>query len=191
MLTKIRAYLRSSRMRIAGSIPTHMTPDEKRQLYELALASKGVAVEIGSYLGASSCFIAEGLLRDRSRKLVCVDTWQNDAMSEGPRDTFSQFLANVKRYDRQLEVRRGRSSEIAKSFQGDIGFLFLDGDHEYEGVRADWEGWSPHLVDGATVVLHDSGWAEGVQRIIREELIPRAISFQSLPNMFWATLRRI
>jgi hypothetical protein len=37
-----------------------------------------------------------------------------------------------------------------------IEFLFIDGDHTYQGLRADWEAWSPLLVPGGCVALHDS-----------------------------------
>lgn len=37
-----------------------------------------------------------------------------------------------------------------------IDFAFIDGDHSYEGLRADWEAWS-HLVEpGGIIALHDS-----------------------------------
>jgi predicted O-methyltransferase YrrM len=39
---------------------------------------------------------------------------------------------------------------------GGIDFLFIDGDHSYEGLRGDWEAWSPLIVPGGCVALHDS-----------------------------------
>lgn len=37
-----------------------------------------------------------------------------------------------------------------------IDFLFIDGDHSYEGVQKDWTLWSPHVAIGGYVALHDS-----------------------------------
>ncbi len=37
-----------------------------------------------------------------------------------------------------------------------IDFMFIDGDHSYEGVRTDWELWSPLVAPGGVVALHDS-----------------------------------
>lgn len=47
----------------ANKIFTHLTTAEKRKLFDLATKVKdgGYALEIGSYLGASACFIAAGL----------------------------------------------------------------------------------------------------------------------------------
>jgi predicted O-methyltransferase YrrM len=36
-----------------------------------------------------------------------------------------------------------------------IDFLFIDGDHTYEGVRQDWEMYSPLVRPGGLVVFHD------------------------------------
>lgn len=37
-----------------------------------------------------------------------------------------------------------------------IDFLFIDGDHSYEGVRADWLVWSPVVRPGGIVAFHDT-----------------------------------
>jgi len=37
-----------------------------------------------------------------------------------------------------------------------IDFLFIDGDHSFEGIRGDWETWSPLISKGGVVALHDS-----------------------------------
>ena len=41
-----------------------------------------------------------------------------------------------------------------------IDFLFIDGDHHYEGVKKDWDLYSPLLKSGSIVDFHDTGWAE-------------------------------
>jgi predicted O-methyltransferase YrrM len=37
-----------------------------------------------------------------------------------------------------------------------IDFMFIDGDHSYEGVRTDWELWSCLVASNGVVALHDS-----------------------------------
>lgn len=37
-----------------------------------------------------------------------------------------------------------------------IDFLFIDGDHTYDGVRRDFELWSPLVCPGGVVALHDT-----------------------------------
>jgi len=37
-----------------------------------------------------------------------------------------------------------------------IDFIFIDGEHTYDGLRADWEAWSGLVAPGGVVALHDS-----------------------------------
>jgi hypothetical protein len=50
-----------------------------------------------------------------------------------------------------------------------VGLLWIDGDHRYEAVRRDFEGWRPHLLPGAAVVLDDAADpALGPHRLLAE-----------------------
>lgn len=167
-------------------IHTDATRDELLLLYSLAKRLHGgTAVEIGSYLGASSCFIAAGCRRAGAH-LYCVDTWQNDAMSEGPRDTWSEFVANTRRHRSRITPIRRSSMEAAKLFQGRIDLLFVDGDHRRAAVCGDLRAWLPHLSRGGWVALHDSGWAD-VRSAIKEVVEPmRCGPPTTLPNLYCA-----
>ncbi len=37
-----------------------------------------------------------------------------------------------------------------------IDFLFIDGDHSWDGIARDWRDWSPRIERGGLVALHDS-----------------------------------
>ena len=37
-----------------------------------------------------------------------------------------------------------------------VEFLFIDGDHTWEGIASDWEAWSGLVAPGGHVALHDS-----------------------------------
>lgn len=170
---------------------THLTIPEKRILLSLVRSLypllSAVTVEIGSYLGASSVFLAKGLRS--GGKLYCVDTWKNQGMSEGARDTYEAFLSNTKDYADRIVPLRGFSCDVAKSFDKKIDLMFFDGDHSEDGVKGDVSSWFPKLKPGAVVVFHDYGWAEGVQKTIREDVLPLTSSHKSLPNMWWGILK--
>jgi len=42
---------------------------------------------------------------------------------------------------------------IAKA---EFDFLFIDGDHSYDGLKRDWEAWRSRMRPGGIVALHDS-----------------------------------
>ena len=179
-------------------ITTHLTNEEKVALYILAsrLKSPCVAVEIGSFLGCSACFIALGL--GRSGRLYCVDTWKNDAMDDPTvtlRDTFSDFMENVRDFQRVIVPLRGNSVEVAKSFENRIAssekiidFLFIDGDHSFEGCLGDWLSWCKYLAPSAVVAFHDISWADGVNKVINDYVSPRIRREVRMANLYVAWL---
>lgn len=178
-----------------SKILTHLIIEEKLTLYKLAQSLKpnSKIVEIGSYLGASSCFLAEGLPKDSI--LYCIDTWQNDAMTEGERDTFEEFIHNTSSFKEKIIPIRGMSHNMIGTIKGKtnnrIDMLFIDGDHSYEGVKKDWDLYSPLLKSGSIVVFHDIGWADGVKKVVREDvkpLISKDSNFE-LQNMYWAWIK--
>jgi len=69
-----------------------------------------------------------------------------------------------------------------------VDFIFIDGDHSYQGVKKDVDLWLPKLNPNALIVMHDIGWAEGVQRVVMEDVAPIAKSEGRLPNLYWARL---
>ena len=182
-----QALLPARRFSRISRIPTSLSDLEKWTLFNSAqgLQAGAVAVEIGSYLGASSCYLAEGL-RKRGGKLYCVDTWANDAMTEGARDTYGEFAANTGQYGAAIVPLRGRSVEIAHDFHHPVDLLFVDGDHSYDAVRDDLNAWLPKVrASGGLVMMHDSGWAQGVRRAISEFLQPTSAEGATvLPNMY-------
>lgn len=176
------------------AVPSHLTHRERVSLYDLARA-QGVSsiVEIGSYLGASAAAFACGL-RDAGKtaaRVYCVDTWNNDAMSDGNRDTMSAFRQNTQAFGSLIMPTRGWSTEVVDTIAaqaGTIDILFVDGDHSYEGCLADWQAYKPLLKAGAWVAFHDIGWADGVQRVVAEQVQPHVQVQGRLPNLWWGQI---
>ncbi len=171
-----------------SAVNTHLTAHEKYTLYKLAKRKRGVLVEVGSYIGASSLCLAAGM-PTHGAVLYCVDTWENNAMTEGARDTYQSFLANTKPLAHLIEPLRGTSGQIARSFDKSVDLLFIDADHSYDGVKTDVQSWFPKLGRHAIVVFHDIGWAEGVQRVVAELVRSRVQEETFLSNMYWAVLK--
>ncbi len=60
------------------------------------------------------------------------------------------------------------STEAAKEFTESIALIFLDGDHAYNAVKADFESWMPRLSVGGIIALHDTLAYEGVRKFVGE-----------------------
>ena len=190
-LETMRLRLLANGHRDSFDIFTHLTKNERTILYWLGLqCPKGSRfVEIGSYLGASSCFLGAAA-RERMGTLHCVDTWLNHKMSEGQRDTWGEFLRNTERYREVIQTHRGWSEDVAREFTQGIDLLFIDGDHSYEGCRRDVEAWLPKLISGGYVVFHD--YDAGTVRAVVEELVCpiSAGNIGLLNRTYWTQIER-
>jgi predicted O-methyltransferase YrrM len=156
----------------SANISTHMKLEEKLALYEVAsrYIGEGKMLEVGSYLGASSVILAEVISKKSSAgRLYCVDTWQNDAMTEGKRPTLEQFESNTSRWSSSIEKVMGNSREVEIPDQGPFDLVFIDGDHSYEGAKSDAARFSGLVRTNGVLVFHDANRAE-VARVVGEVL---------------------
>jgi predicted O-methyltransferase YrrM len=175
----------------AFSVPSHVTVEERYVLFTLA-ENKTRILEIGSYVGCSACCFGAQTAAQGAGKIFCIDTWNNDAMTEGGKDTFVSFKQNTKNFQEYIVPVRGFSTEVVpqvRQMVDSLDLLFIDGDHSYEGAKADWEMYKGFLRSGSVVIFHDYGWADGVVRVIDEDVKPLIKSHDSLPNMWWGTIR--
>ncbi|HBA73030.1 MAG TPA: hypothetical protein DCZ63_12840 [Geobacter sp.] len=178
-------------LRMAFSINSHLTTRERVTLFDLSKKSKFI-LEIGSYIGASTCCFGAALKMSSCGKVYCIDTWNNDAMTEGNRDTWQEFQNNTASFKDQIVPVRGFSTAVVDKVAvcvKSLDLLFIDGDHSYDGVKADWKAYKHFLRPGSIVVFHDSGWAEGVKRVIEEDVMPLISSYDYLPNMWWGVIK--
>jgi predicted O-methyltransferase YrrM len=131
-------------------------------LYGIARSMKpSVAVEIGSARGRSACFIAMALKQNGSGRLYAVDphtaTDWNDYESV---ETHDVMRANLKKLelDDVVSIVRKYSAEALAMLPRPFDLVFIDGDHSYEGVKADWDNYTPHMSPFGVVVFHDTTW---------------------------------
>ena len=138
--------------------------DHGHVLYGLtrALRPKTI-VEIGSARGRSTCIFALACADNGMGRVHAIDPHQQNDWTDV--DTGGQTLSFLR--DRlstyQLEpyctVIPMTSQDAAAVWSGGpIDFLFIDGNHEYLGVRSDFELFKPFLNRGALVAFHDSSW---------------------------------
>lgn len=156
------------------AIETHMSMEERIELASCAMKlPEGFrACEIGSYLGASTSFIAAAASL-KNGVVHCVDVWDNRAMGiEQALDTFNEFVKNTKDFSKHILVHRGESHLISCEVPDHLDLLFIDGDHSYLGVKKDLEHYVKKLRPGGILLLHDFTYPE-VQQAVREFLDER------------------
>jgi predicted O-methyltransferase YrrM len=116
-------------------------------------------VEIGTANGGT--LMLWGLLADPHAHLISIDL-EFGQFGGGYPEWKIPFFSRLKRPGQHIDLIRGDShsaethQKLAKLLNGkQIDFLFIDGDHSYEGVKADFEKYSAFLADGALVAFHD------------------------------------
>ena len=131
-------------------------------LYGLARALKPkVAVEIGSARGKSACYVGQALKENGSGKLFAIDPHtRTDWNDEDSVDTLDEMRRNIRslKLEKRVEIIRETSERAAARWMLPIDMLFIDGDHSYEGVKRDWELFSPHVSAFGVVIFHDTIW---------------------------------
>jgi MMP 1-O-methyltransferase len=150
-----------------------MPVDEGQALYEagLAVAVDGPLLEVGSYCGKSAVYLGAAA-RERGRVLFSVDhhrgseenqpgwEWHEPDLVDpavGKMDTLPLFRRTV--HDAGLEgtvvAVVGDSSRVAANWATPLALLFIDGGHGVEPARSDYERWTPHVLPGGQLVIHD------------------------------------
>ena len=152
-----------------------MPPDEGLALHDAAASVPsdvdGPFLEVGSYCGKSAVYLGAAA-RTAGRVLFSVDhhrgseenqpgwEWHEPDLVDpavGKMDTLPFFRRTV--HDAGLEdvvvAVVGHSPTVAAAWRTPLAFLVIDGGHGVEPARADYAGWTPHVVPGGLLAIHD------------------------------------
>ncbi|MCL0091478.1 class I SAM-dependent methyltransferase, partial [Dehalococcoidales bacterium] len=124
-------------------------------LYKLAknLPLGQAIVEIGSWKGKSTVWLAKGAAAGQRNKVYSIDPHQGSEahihISESEEDTYPAFLANLTKAGIQDIVVPliTTSQQVARWWRRSIGLLWIDGSHNYEDVKRDLFLWKQYLVN--------------------------------------------
>ena len=153
-----------------------MPADEGDALFAAAVAAGEAIpglpfVEVGSYCGRSTVWLGAAA-RACATVVFAVDHhrgseenqagWEHhDPSLVDPRtglmDTLPTFRDTIHRagLDDGVVAVVGQSAVVAARWATPLAFLFIDGGHGDEPARMDYQGWTPHVVVGGTLAIHD------------------------------------
>ena len=149
-----------------------MPDDEGLALYEAALegARIGPVVEIGSYCGKSTLYVAAAA-RERGQIVYSIDHHRGNEENQpgqqfhdpdlvdaaGRVDTLPAFRATIEKAQLQDVVVAivGLSEVVARPWTTQLGFLFIDGGHSSAAAHGDYDAWSRHLQRDGVLAIHD------------------------------------
>jgi predicted O-methyltransferase YrrM len=148
-------------------------PDgEGLRLYEWALetAIMGPILEIGSYCGRSTIWLAQAA-KEKQSLVFAVDHHRGSEEhqpgeshhdtelvdAKGDVDTLTMFRRNIRLAGLENEVIPvvTDSTRFARSWSGHLGMVFIDGGHSLSAALADFRAWAPRVLPGGILAIHD------------------------------------
>lgn len=172
-------------------------PPRQRLLEQLPRGATGA--EVGVWKGDFS----ERILRvAEPTRLHLIDPWAalddegydgaryGGKLMDGQAEMDAIHAGVQKRFERErdagrVQIHRMTSLEAAERFaDGELGFVYIDGNHRYEFVKADLEAYRSKVRPGGLMAGDDYGeegwWEDGVTRAVDEFVRSGAVEVVSL-----------
>jgi len=162
-------------LEFARTIKGFMPDDEGLALYEAALSASTTVsstwVEIGAYCGKSTVYLGAAA-SSCGALLFSIDHHHGSEENQpgspyhdpslvdpetGLMDTAPTWRRSITTAKLESHVVGviGESSTVAAHWGTPLGFLFIDGGHGEKAAWADYNNWTPHLVSGGILAIHD------------------------------------
>jgi MMP 1-O-methyltransferase len=150
-----------------------LAADEAQALHHYALEQslKGPCLEIGSYCGLSTIYLASACKLNGSL-LYAVDHHRGSEehqlgeeyhdpelynQLDALMDSFTEFRRNIRKAGvEDVVVPLVASSELASKFWSiPLAMVFIDGGHSLAAALMDYRSWAPHVMKGGILAIHD------------------------------------
>jgi predicted O-methyltransferase YrrM len=134
--------------------PAWLTRAERLMIYTLIFSLRPQRyLEIGTFQGGSALIVASALdALGSDGRIFCVDP--------NPKITDENWSIIKHRATMFTGYSPGILSEVYSQANGFFDFIFIDGDHTYNGVMRDAEGVMPYVTIGTYLLFHDSFFPE-------------------------------
>ena len=154
----------------------------------------GDVVEIGSWQGRSTSYLARACKESGNGRFFAIDHFRGNAGKEDSyqirdasgvsiKQRFSDNMTRIGLSD-DLTVIDASSQQCTDQFENNsIRFLFIDGDHTYEGVQSDLQSFLPKLKSKSIIVFDDfkpgfSGLIAAVDEYLQTARIDKIMSYK-------------
>lgn len=121
----------------------------------------GNVLEIGSFKGKTTVFLSHAIeVLDLEKRLYTVDPYTSEAGEVGCSDenidsAYETFRQSTDDLDNHEHVRKYSDEALSRFEDATFSLVFVDGDHTYDGVMADYRNYASLLADGGIMVFDD------------------------------------
>ena len=200
---QVEALMRLWRRVHWSSADGMMPGDQLLAIYDLVSRwpGRGDTVELGSWVGLTTCYLAAATKVRGGGRVYAVDTFEGTkegggrygAVEKYGGSTFPAFREQIDKAGVAdvVEPLVGMTQDVAERYPGrPIRVLLIDADHSYEGVQRDFRRWSPLVAPGGLIIFHDYQMPD-VARFVDEEVRGltdfRVAPGQVVPNVMAVT----
>jgi len=160
-------------IKILDTIKGFMDDEEAVRLFELAgqAAGLGPVLEIGSYCGRSAAIMGRACQQNNGI-LYSIDHHTGSEEQQPGEEYFDPELfdertggINTLPFLRETLKKTGledtvipivsTSIVVGKMWQTPLAMVFIDGGHSFDAALTDFLTWSPHILPGGFLVIHD------------------------------------
>jgi len=176
-----------------------LTEEAGKCLFTLCYTQQlqGDVVEIGSWQGYSTSFLARAVAESGNGRMYAIDHFKGNAGKknfyavEKPdlSDLQEKFVENMQYLHLAqtvslLPMPNQQAADQLSRNAVRVRFLFIDGDHSREGVRRDVDLFFPFLMKGSIVVFDDCsqsapGVIEVIDRLLKDNGCERIFTFSN------------
>ena len=163
---------------VARNIWGWLTLSERKFLFRSGAqtSGKGAIVEIGSWEGKSTAYLAAGSRLGGNRPVHAIDPHQ-DSYAHIPKlgrgistlETFKENMARAGVADMVRPIVK-LSKDAAVGWQEPIEILWIDGEHSYKEAKQDFDLFYSHVIEGGLIAFHDATY-DDVKKVVKEVLL--------------------
>lgn len=136
--------------------PSTQTTDAERKCLAKHAIDRMVLAEIGVWHGVTTSVLRK--VMNKAGTLFAIDPYYNGSFGFSPQKRIAQHTVSTTKNGQVcwLQTTGVEASKDSNVSNRKFDFVFIDGDHSFEGLKGDWECWSELVVEGGVIALHDS-----------------------------------
>lgn len=159
-----------------NTFPTSVDPAVGELLYALIrILRPEIVVEIGTAKGYSAIAIAQALEDNNKGKLYTIDPVEQELVKIAIKKSGLGHRINY--------IIDYSTNAIPRLKLPKIDFIFIDGDHSYENVSADFDLVKDSIPKGGLIAFHDTILFDGPRRVIEEIKKLKQFEIITLPTL--------
>lgn len=113
-----------------------------------------IAVEIGVFEGSSTAQIALSI--SENGILFGIDNFQKGSLGICYSKWITSIVLKRNGVSHKVKLIEKLSSDATADVPDELDFIFIDGDHSWDGIDKDWNNWSAKVKKGGIIALHDT-----------------------------------